>query len=181
MSETYLALDPGEKIILTRHRHFINILPILIGSGLAIAILMTAISWISKHPESVPAGVPTSGISAILTGLSLLALATAVVAFLVFLQTRIVLTSKYYIQVNQNGLFGRTVSKLSLDQIQDVRGTKRGVLPTLLNYGEILIETAGEEENFFFRPVGDPLNLSEVINDAHQTYGHQIPGGTTHP
>jgi uncharacterized membrane protein YdbT with pleckstrin-like domain len=177
---SYLELEPGENVILVAKYHWIGILPIIISTVLVLASISYALGWIAANPNRLPLGDGAVAsmllILAILTGLILVA------AYLIFRQNRIILTNRYYIQVNQRGLFGRTISKLTLDEIQDVRGSKHGVLQTLLNYGEILIETAGQEINFFFRPVGRPFNLAEQINDAHQHFSPtHIPGAPASP
>lgn len=168
--QTYLHLDPGEKTILIRRRHYVNILPILIAAIVVTLFSVFGIGALSSIQGEFAEFVPMPVVALVLLVLAGLSWLIFAVAYLIFLQTRIILTNKHYIQVTQNGLFGRTVSKLGLQGITDVRGTRSGPLPTLLNYGEILIETAGKEENFFFRPVGDPLDLAETINDTSHAY-----------
>jgi uncharacterized membrane protein YdbT with pleckstrin-like domain len=175
---TYLQLDPGEEILLTRHRHIVNILPIFVAAVLVTLFAVFGTSVLTANQDQFPSFISVPMISLGLLVLAGLSWLLFVVSYLIYLQTRIILTNKHYIQVTQNGLFGRTVSKLSLDEIQDVRGTRKGLLPTIFNYGEILIETAGKEENFFFRPVTDPLDLAETINDAHHKFGHLPPLNT---
>ncbi len=172
---TYLQLEPDEEILLIRHRHFINILPILVSSVLVIAVAIFTTGWLSTHSNPLQELISAAQLSLVLMILAGLALLIAALAFLIYRQTRIILTNRHFVQITQSGLFGRSTSKLTLDEIQDVRGTRRGFFATIFNYGEILVETAGEEENFLFTPVADPLDLAETINDAHRKYGHR-PG-----
>jgi len=55
------------------------------------------------------------------------------------------------------------VSELELEKIQDVTTDVRGVIPTFLNYGNLLIQTAGERERFIFRNVPDPYEIKDTI------------------
>jgi len=74
-----------------------------------------------------------------------------------------IVTSERIINIEQKGLFTRVVSELELEKIQDVTTDVRGVIPTFLNYGHLLIQTAGERERFIFRNVPDPYTIKDVI------------------
>lgn len=167
---SYLELDPGEEIVFVRHRHIINLIPIAISTILVALALLYISGWLAVNADKVPAGIPISLVNMGLAILGILAAATFLAAIIVFLQNKIILTNRHYMQIDQFGLFNRSVNKLRLDEIQDVRGTRKGFFATLLSYGEILIETAGNEPNFLFKPVGDPLNVAEAINDCRHQY-----------
>ncbi|HAT73662.1 MAG: hypothetical protein US30_C0007G0006 [Candidatus Moranbacteria bacterium GW2011_GWF2_36_839] len=74
-----------------------------------------------------------------------------------------IVTSERIINIEQKGLFTRVVSELELEKIQDVTTDVRGVIPTFLNYGHLLIQTAGERERFIFRNVPDPYEIKDTI------------------
>ena len=74
-----------------------------------------------------------------------------------------IVTSERIINIEQKGLFTRVVSELELEKIQDVTTDVRGVIPTFLNYGHLLIQTAGERERFIFRNVPDPYKIKDMI------------------
>lgn len=81
-----------------------------------------------------------------------------------------VVTDQRVLNVVQSGLFHRTVSELDLGNIQDVSSNIKGVLPTMLNYGTITVETAGEQDNFAFPNLPHPelvgkklLELSRAV------------------
>ncbi|MFZ2975129.1 MAG: PH domain-containing protein [Candidatus Moraniibacteriota bacterium] len=74
-----------------------------------------------------------------------------------------IVTSERIINIEQKGLFTRVVSELELEKIQDVTTDVRGVIPTFLNYGNLLIQTAGERERFIFRNVPDPYKIKDTI------------------
>ena len=170
--KSYLTLETDEEVLLTRHKHWINILPVIVSTVLLLAFISYALGWLLANPTSrIGAIIPAPALATLLLGLGGLSVLILVIAYLVYRQNRVTLTNRHYMQINQTGLFNRTVSKLTLDEIQDCKGNRRGFFATLINYGEILIETAGENQNFNFNPVADPLNLAEAINDAHEKYG----------
>ena len=178
----YLTMNPGEEVILEAHRHWANIAPFFASTALVIFIGFMMIGYVGGNPagaERLFPGLTLSFITPVVALLDVFALLILFFAYSVYRQNKIVLTNMHFIQITQSGLFGRTLSKLSLDELQDVRGSRKGVFGTILNYGEILIETAGNEENFFFRPAPDPLNIAEKINDTHEYYEreHKVPSG----
>ncbi|MFH1171086.1 MAG: PH domain-containing protein, partial [bacterium] len=61
-----------------------------------------------------------------------------------------ILSTKRIVNIEQRGLFSRVVSELLLDKVQDVTVEVHGVIPTMLHYGDIMIQTAGESPRFHF-------------------------------
>ncbi len=93
-----------------------------------------------------------------------------------------VVTNERVIKFEQDGLFNRTVAELRLLKVQDVSATTRGLLSTFLNFGEVRLETAGEESEltFTFHQVPGPSVVSEKIlhlaDDCR--HEHQSESGT---
>ncbi len=170
MTASYLQLEPDEQIVFVRYRHIINLLPIAISTGIVLLVLPVIGVIVAGHSGSLPLPISAATINFVLMIAAVLTVATFFFALYIFLQNRIILTNKHYLQIDQIGLFNRSVNKLHLEQIQDVRGTRKGVFATLLNYGEIEVETAGEQENFVFKPIADALDVAEAINECRQRY-----------
>lgn len=74
-----------------------------------------------------------------------------------------IITSERVINIEQKGLFSREVSELKFSRIQDVTSIVTGMLPTMLNYGDVDIQTAAEEEHFLFRQVPDPFQVKDLL------------------
>lgn len=72
-------------------------------------------------------------------------------------------TDAHVIDIQQNSLFNRNVAKQQLSRIQDVEAEVKGVLPTLFNYGNILIQTAGTTERITFTQVPNPHAIADTI------------------
>ena len=53
-----------------------------------------------------------------------------------------IVTDERVINIEQKGLFSRSVSELHFYNVQDVTTSVRGVIPTLLNYGDVEVQTA---------------------------------------
>lgn len=74
-----------------------------------------------------------------------------------------VLTTERILNVEQNSLFSRTVSELDLARVQDVTSEISGVLPTILGYGYVYVQTAGEKERFAFEQIPHPHEVRKRI------------------
>ena len=77
-------------------------------------------------------------------------------------------TEKRIIAVDQRSIFDRGVSNLRFDKIQDVTIDVRGFIPTMLNYGNVKVQTAGEDNyEFAMTAVRRPENVRKVIFNQH--------------
>ena len=74
-----------------------------------------------------------------------------------------IVTNKRIIDIEQLTLFNRYLAQLSLDKIQDVRVAVGGFLPSLLNFGDLHIQTAGESREFFIKDLPAPYQVQELI------------------
>lgn len=81
-----------------------------------------------------------------------------------------IITSDRIINIEQHGLFSREVSELKLTRVQDVSVEVHGFFQTFLNYGDVHIQTAGEEERFQFRAVPDPYGVKNLIMNTARTW-----------
>lgn len=74
-----------------------------------------------------------------------------------------IITNRRVINIEQKALFSRFVSELKFSKIQDVTTEVHGLIPTLLDYGDVYVQTAGEKERFIFRQVPHPNKAKELL------------------
>lgn len=79
-----------------------------------------------------------------------------------------IITSERIVNIEQKGMFTRKVSELRFQKIQDVTAEVIGFLPTIINYGDVKVQTAGEESEFVFRTVSDPYGIKNIIMDLQK-------------
>jgi uncharacterized membrane protein YdbT with pleckstrin-like domain len=79
----------------------------------------------------------------------------------------LVVTDKRIINIEQKGLFSRETASLRLDKIQDITIDINGILATFLSFGNIRIQTAGEQEEFMIRYIKNPESLKSAILKEH--------------
>jgi hypothetical protein len=74
-----------------------------------------------------------------------------------------IITNERIVNIEQKGLFVRHISELSFQNVQDVTSAVNGLLPTILNYGDVAIQTAGAKNRFLFRQVPDPYQVKDIV------------------
>jgi hypothetical protein len=84
-----------------------------------------------------------------------------------------IITDKRVIDIEQKGLFKRIVAEQSLDRIQDVTAQTTGIAQTLLKYGTVHVQTAGEIQRFIFEDVPDPYKVKDIVVKAYKNYLQQ--------
>lgn len=81
-----------------------------------------------------------------------------------------VLTDKRIFDLNQHWLFHRDITVLRLEQIEDIKIEVPGLFATLLNYGNVEVQTAGaEQDQFLIRNIRNPYKVKEIISRAYDT------------
>ncbi len=85
-----------------------------------------------------------------------------------------IVTNHRIIAIVQNNIFNRTVSEHMLSRIQDVSANQQGLLQTFFNYGDVSVQTAGEEKFFLFDNVPQPFEIARQINElAHKEHSKE--------
>lgn len=74
-----------------------------------------------------------------------------------------VITSERIITIEQRGFFSRTICEQMMFRVQDVWSEVKGIIPTLLNFGEITVQNAGEEDTIVFHQASNPDKIRELI------------------
>ena len=92
----------------------------------------------------------------------------AFVAWISFYYDVYIIYTDSVVDIVQQGFFGRKISQLSMLRVQDVSSTIKGFLPTLFGFGDVLVETAGEQsQNFLLIAVPNPQEVSAKIMELH--------------
>lgn len=74
-----------------------------------------------------------------------------------------IITSERIINIEQKGLFVRTISEVGFSRVQDISTNVSSLIPTILNFGDLSVQTAAESERILFRQVSDPNHLKDEI------------------
>lgn len=89
----------------------------------------------------------------------------------------LIVTDSRIIEIDQKSLFNRTTAELELLRIEDVKALVKGILATFLRYGDVLVETAGaEENNFLFEKIPEASYVStQILELAQKSTGIHSP------
>lgn len=158
-------------------RHFFGLFLIYLATVVAVALSLGLIVILA------PSVLGTGGlVNTILSVGSLVVILMAVIfmvlASKIYNANQIIITDVNVTQVLQIGLFNRKVSELTMENIEDVTANQSGVFPTIFNYGTLVIETAGEQNNFTFKYCPNPNAYAKALQDARGEYQRKhMPGG----
>lgn len=152
-----------EVVLRVIHRHWFNIFKQFVPIFLLVLFLFSALKYFPSYFPGFQGG-NYSGI--FIFGSSLSAIFVWIFISFIWIDYYFdiwIITSEKIINVEQKGLFIRCLSELKFERIQDVTVEVKGVIPTILNYGDVFIQTAGETERFFLRQIPNPYKIKDLI------------------
>lgn len=76
-----------------------------------------------------------------------------------------ILTDERVVDIDFYNLIYKEISDTKIDKIQDVTYNVGGVVRTLFNYGDVLIQTAGTVPNFEFQAVPNPAEVARILQE----------------
>lgn len=159
---TFKNQDEDEQILLFIRKHFITNLPwIIIGSILIILPLIAGpLSLIFKISS------PFISIKLILFLTLFYYLFTTSFIFIKFITWYFnvsLVTTKRVIDIDFSDIIYKNLASTTLGLVQDVSYTQTGVFRTFFQYGDVLVQTAGENTQFDFDAVPQPENVVHII------------------
>lgn len=160
---------PGETLVLVLRRHWMTI----VRRALLYLFLfvLPLVLFLVFRDDLLPALEDRSVTGILLVmGASLYYLFVSVYAFHSWLDYSLdvwIVTNERILNIEQLGLFSRVTSELPIDAIQDVTVEVHGALPTMLQYGDVHVQTAAETPRFLFDDVPNPSEVARTILDLH--------------
>jgi len=160
----YIPMEEGEEIVMKVHRHWIFIV---------LRILILAVLFVA--PSVIGAALERLGIldMTAVTGAARVTLWSlwGLVLWAMFWQFWTtyymdiwVITNRRIIDIDYLRLFDRNIAVLRLDRVQDIATHVQGVVPTLLRYGSVTVQTAGSDREFVIDQIANPEALRDVIS-----------------
>lgn len=152
-----------EQVIAVYHRHWFDIFSHLFLSVFLSAILLGGFIVLpGLYPGIV--GSPNASFFFFLQNSFFLFLWVSL--FLIWIDVYFdvwIITDERIVNIEQKDLFTRRVSELRFHTIQDVTSEVNGVLPSILDYGDVLVQTAGENPRFIFHNIPNPVGVKDLI------------------
>ena len=158
----------NETIYIYVRRHLVSIVPFLLVvalfllAGVGLFVYTVFFANVSPDANNMMLFAASFVVSATLT--------IFLIGWIDFYFDIHIVTNERVIDIDQNGLFNRRVSELSLDNVEDASNSTVGILPNIFNYGNVEIQTAGTKPNFVFEFVAHPREMAEIIIDLAEQY-----------
>jgi uncharacterized membrane protein YdbT with pleckstrin-like domain len=86
-----------------------------------------------------------------------------------------VVTNQRVIRIDQLGLFNRQISEAEIDKIQEISTEIKGPIRTMLNFGDVKIQTASREGRVVLEDVVDPYDIQQQIVRVQRENSEQTP------
>lgn len=180
-----LHLDQGESVILEVRKHWIVFVGVASGflfAGLLPLIIFTGFKVFVPGIFSVD--LPGDGVSLFLYLYLLWILSLWILFFIDWTKYYLdvwYVTEKRIIAVDQKSIFHRGMSNLRFDKIQDITVDVHGFIPTMLDFGNVKVQTAGQDSmDFYIKSVRHPQEIRKVIF-GRQNKVNEIIDGITPP
>lgn len=157
---------PHEKIMIVARRHWFIFIVKLFLNVVLLAVPLPLLWYGTTYFAAIFSG--TFIFPFIVVFLTIYYLAMWLVFFLTFIDLYLdvwIITNKRIINIEQFGLFSRTESEHQLSVIQDISTEVHGVFPTIFNYGDLHIQTAGESQRVTFKQIPEPYYVKKIISD----------------
>ena len=167
--------DNQEKILGEIPRTRVGLIFILANAAFVSILILVLLYMVVRNESNLKQVLNLQAsydLSGLLAGLFMLVIVLvlfgSIIAGYVYMNSYIILTDQKMILINTKGVFARRVSQLSIGDIQDVSIDQNTALSRMFNYGNINIETAGEQANFVFSYAAQPNDNAKFIVDAHE-------------
>jgi len=165
------GLADGESMLYEVRRHWFGLFIVYVEVGLGFAAAAILLYFLGPilFANAEPAQ-RTRDISVIVAVGAILTWLILVLFTYIYRQSKLIITDRNLTQIIQRGLFSRKVSELSMANVEDVTADQHGFFATAFNYGDLLVETAGEQDNFDFSFCPNPNFYGKIVLDARQKY-----------
>jgi membrane protein YdbS with pleckstrin-like domain len=166
-------LNPNEQIVLIVRKHWIAIFGQIIALVVVAIIPLIILLVLPVIVPNFPGWQAGHLLYLYTLAYAILLMVSWVTFFFAWteyhLDIWVVTTHRIFI-VEQHSMFYREISSLTLDKIQDLTIDITGFIPTMLKFGKIHVETAGEHKNFSFSNAKNPEDIKIAINSIQKDF-----------
>lgn len=166
-------LQTGESVLVFARRHWIFIWPrvafFLLVAAIPIALLWGLVTWLSDGG-----------------GIMTLATTAVSVVWLAFWAVRMyflwyryqndiwVVTNQRVVDSSKRHWLHHQMSSADLIDVEDMRIIREGLLPTMLNFGDVQCQTAGVQQNFVLSRIPNPARVLTIVDAARDSARREL-------
>ncbi len=87
----------------------------------------------------------------------------------------VIVTDRRVVDIDQETLFFRSVSELSLENVEDVKATVKGIASTVFGFGQVDVQTAAASKDFVMENVLYPREVTAIVLDLAEQAKNSVP------
>lgn len=162
----YIHQKSYERIVFKIRRDLITLVPAIVGFILLLSAPFGTYFLIIKTFPDFLTNPIAFALALLFTSVYYLSVGLFFYTYFVnFYLDLLIITNDRLLHIDQIGLFARTISEVDLYKIQDITSEINGFFPSLFDFGDLLIQTAGAQEKFMIFNVPNPEGLRQTILD----------------
>lgn len=180
LQPTFPNMLPGERVVLMLHRH--GFVAVRIALVYALLALVPVAAWVLLGARTdILVDATSAGFAAATMLIGAYALVWGLLFFVSWLNYYLdvwIVTNERIINITQHRLFHRVVSEQKLYRVQDVTWQIEGILGNLFKFGNVTIQTAGEQGKFTFEHIPDPEAVAKTVMHLLEQIENQMGANT---
>lgn len=157
--------ETEEEVILFLRQHLILLVPWLI-LGILMSLVPPVLFPLIAHFIKTPVTLPAGYIIIITLFWYIAVFGFMLTKFLRWYFNVFIVTDERIIDIDFVNLLYKEFSEAKITKVQDISYHTQGLFATFLDYGDVVIQTAGEMPNFIFECVPKPSTVVDVISDV---------------
>jgi membrane protein YdbS with pleckstrin-like domain len=161
---TFENQDEDEKVLLFIRKDFITNVSWII-SGILLLLLPLIITPIAMFLHLPLLNIPQKYIIVLTIFYYLFTSTFIFISFITWYYNLNIVTEKRIIDIEFEGVVYKNVAATKLTLVQDVSYSQVGVVRTIFDYGDVLVQTAGTIDNFIFEAVPRPEDAVHVVEN----------------
>lgn len=154
-----------ELIILFLRAHFITNIYWIAISLIALIIPIIILTFLPDFGNFFSAPGVSNFILVYVSFYYLIVFSYAFISFAHWFYNVFIVTSERVVDIDYSDIVTHNIAITNINRVEDVNYTQSGFISTLFNYGNIFVQTAGNERNFEALSVPKPREATHIIGD----------------
>jgi hypothetical protein len=172
-----LGVDGDERILKVVHLHpifFLKIIAIFFLFGICIPI--GAFYYLNFIDTSIISSLDDLGKDLILVGFLIYFVTILTFSYITWIDDYFdtgIITNRRVVDIDQTGLFGRKITQIYFENIQDATAKRTTIWQNIFNYGTVNIQSGGEKVTFYWKNIPKAFEVAgfmlELKNKRFET------------
>jgi uncharacterized membrane protein YdbT with pleckstrin-like domain len=163
------VMAPGERVLCHIERHPFGLIGVYFIAALLLVLLFAGVGILPHYVTSLTTQDKLYAFAGA-TLLAVVVLLYVYVTVIIYKGNRWIVTDDSITQITQTGLFQKQSSQLSLENLEDVTFEQGNMLQSMIGFGTLHVETAGEHSKFVFPYCPNPNKYAKEIIQAHEDF-----------